>query len=387
MAKIVEVKAFISRDKDPLYKKSWLNETEIANPMSIYEEYKAKRSSWGKNSLSRFLTEVTTDDGFVGYGIGIGGEAGCVIVEKHLKRFLLGSDPRDIERIWDQMCRSTAHYGQGAIHMSAIASLDLALWDLCGKLRGEPVYKILGGGTKPTIPVYGTGPDPEKIQKLGFKGAKLPLRYGPADGEEGMKKNIAIIAEARQKVGPDYELMLDCYMALTVPYVIELVRRIEPYHIRWIEDFLLPADYEDYIKIKPATQPILIATGEHEFTRNGFRYLISHKAVDILQLDLTWMGGVTEARRIAGMANLYHIPVIPHAQSIFSYHFVMSQSNCPMAEYAMAGSDGDQIEPFFGEFFMCEPLPSNGVVTLQEKPGWGVELKPDLDLIRPYIDK
>jgi len=384
MAKIVEVKAFIPRARDPLYKKSWLNETEIANPMSIYEEYKAKRDSWGKNCLSRFLAEVTTDGGLVGYGMGMGGEATCAIIEKHLKRFLLGSDPRDIERIWDQMYRSTAHYGQGAIHMSAIAGLDLALWDLCGKLRGEPVYKLLGGKTKPSIPVYGTGPDPAIIQSLGFKGAKLPLRYGSADGEEGMKKNIAVIAEAREKVGPDYELMLDCYMALTVPYVIELARRIESYHIRWIEDFLLPADYEDFLKVKPATHPLLIATGEHEFTRNGFRYLISHKAVDILQLDLTWMGGVTEARRIAAMANLYHIPVIPHGQSTFSYHFVMSQPNCPMAEYAMASPMGDRIEPFLGAFFIGEPLPKDGVVTLHEKPGWGMELRPDLDLTRPF---
>ena len=110
-------------------------------------------------------------------------------------------------------------------------------------------------------------------------------------------------------------------MALTVPYVIELAHRIEPYHIRWIEDFLPPDDYEGFLRVKSAIQPMMVATGEHEYTRNGFRFLITHRAVDILQPDLTWMGGITEARRIAGMAHLYDIPVIPHAQSTYSLPF------------------------------------------------------------------
>jgi len=383
MTRVADVKTFIPQLKDSLYT-SWINETEIANPMSVYPDYKARRNSWGKNALSRYLVQVTTDDGLVGYGLGMGGEAACVIIEKHLARFLLGSDPRDVERIWDQMYRSTAHYGRGAITLSSIAGLDLALWDLCGKMRGEPVYKLLGGQTKPALPIYGTGPHAEVYQRLGFKGAKLPLPCGHADGEEGMKRNIAMIAQVREKVGPDFELMLDCYMALTVPYAIELARRIEPYHIRWIEDFLPPDDYEGFLRVRSAIQPMMVATGEHEYTRNGFRFLISHRAVDILQPDLTWMGGITEARRIAAMAHLYDIPVIPHAQSTYSYHFVMSQPNSPMAEYVLASPSGDRVDPFLGAFFTGEPLPQDGMVTLPDKPGWGMELRPDLELRRPF---
>jgi L-rhamnonate dehydratase len=178
--------------------------------------------------------------------------------------------------------------------------------------------------------------------------------------------------------------MLDCYMSLTVPYTIELARRIEPYHIRWIEDFLLPDDYEGFLQVKSAIQPMMVATGEHEYTRSGFRFLITRRAVDILQPDLTWMGGITEARRIAAMAHLHDIPVIPHAQSTYSYHFVMSQPNSPMAEYVLASPSGDRVEPFLGAFFTGEPLPQDGVVTLPDKPGWGLELRPDLELARPF---
>ena len=93
--------------------------------------------------------------------------------------------------------------------------------------------------------------------------------------------------------------------------------------------------------------------------------------------------GITEARRIAGMAHLYDIPVIPHAQSTYSYHFVMSQPNSPMAEYVLASPSGDRVEPFLGAFFTGEPLPQDGMVTLPDRPGWGMELRPDLELIRP----
>jgi L-alanine-DL-glutamate epimerase-like enolase superfamily enzyme len=380
--RIESVEAFIPKAKDALYK-SWINELLIANPMSVYPEYKEGRDSWGKNSLSRYIARITDSDGRLGYGVGMGGEAACAVIEKHLKRFLVGSDPRDVERIWDQMFRSTAHYGGGALVMSAIAGLDLALWDLCGKIRGEPVYKLLGGATKPKVPVYGTGPQAETYKRLGFKGAKLPLSWGPADGEEGIKKTVALLAETREKVGPDFELMLDCYMSLNVPYAIELAKRIEPYHVRWIEDFLLPWEYKGFAEVRSAIRPMMTATGEHEYSRSGFCRLITDGAVDLLQPDLCWMGGVTEARKIAGMANLYNIPLIPHAQATYSYHFVMSQPNCPMAEYILPSKDGDKVEPFFGSFFTGEPLPENGYITLSDTPGWGMELRSDVELVRP----
>src|SRR5215831_18168971 len=126
----------------------WIIDLPIANPMSVYEEYKARRTSWGINALGTVLVEVELDDSTVGIGCSIGGEPACFIIEKHLSRFLIGQDPRNIELLWDQMWRATMPYGRKGLTIHAIGAVDLALWDCLGKLRGEPVYALLGGKTK-----------------------------------------------------------------------------------------------------------------------------------------------------------------------------------------------------------------------------------------------
>lgn len=108
--------------------------------------------------------------------------------------------------------------------MAALSVVDLAIWDLLGKIRGEPVYKMIGGRTKKDIPLYLTGPKPRVAKKLGFFGAKVPLPHGPSDGLEGIRKNVAFLQDCRDQVGPDYPIMIDCYMSLDVPYTISVVR-------------------------------------------------------------------------------------------------------------------------------------------------------------------
>jgi len=180
--------------------------------------------------------------------------------------------------------------------------------------------------------------------------------------------------------------MIDCYMALTVPYVIRLIRAIEPYNVYWIEEFLPPDDYDGYEEVKRAVgDRILLTTGEHEYTRYGFRQLIAKKCADILQPDVNWVGGLTEARKIVAMAAAYDIPVIPHGSSVFSYHLQIAFTNCPWGEFLNMSPNADKIVPVFGNLFKDEPLPKDGYIELSEKPGWGVELnKEQLNLARPY---
>lgn len=164
-------------------------------------------------------------------------------MEKHFSRFIEGQDPRDVELIWDQMFRASLNYGRKGLPLQAISAVDLAIWDLLGHLRQEPVYALLGGKTKDRLPVYSTTARPDIAQKLGFVGAKYPCAYGPADGDEGLKKNVEIHKQWRKKVGPDFPLSLDCYMALTVPYATRLARVLEPHRLKWMEEFLPPDDY------------------------------------------------------------------------------------------------------------------------------------------------
>lgn len=196
--------------------------------MSVHPKYEGARTSWGINALGSCVVEVEADDGTTGVGVTTAGEPGCYIVEKHLSRFVEGADPRDVERLYDQMWRATTNYGRKGLPLQAISAVDLALWDLLGKLRNEPVYALLGGKTKDRLPVYCTSARPEVAKALGFAGAKIPCPYGPAHGEEGFAKNVAYFAKQRELVGPDFPLALDCYMALTVPYAIRLARALEP---------------------------------------------------------------------------------------------------------------------------------------------------------------
>ena len=363
----------------------WIVDTLIANPMSGYPAYRERRTSWGIDALGGLIVEVETEGGEVGLGFSQGGEAGCVIVERHLRRFLVGSDPRDVERLWDQMWRSTLYYGRKGLAVCAISAVDLALWDLCGKLRGEPVYLLLGGKTKDAIPCYATGPKPARAKGLGFFGAKLPLPHGPADGAEGLAANVALVAGAREEVGPDFDLMLDCYMALDVPYTIDLAEALRPYRVRWIEEPLPPDDYDGHARIKAACPWQRFTTGEHEYTRYGFRELIARRCVDILQPDLTWVGGITEARKIAAMAAAYDLLVVPHGSGVFSLHFQMAFTNAPLQEFLMMSPDGTEVVPPFGDLFRGDPLPERGHLRPTDRPGWGIELD-RTRIRRPYPD-
>ena len=362
----------------------WIIDTPIANPMSIYADYKQSRASWGINAFGSVVVEVESDDGQVGVGISSGGEPACHIIETHLKRFLIGQSPFNVELIWDQMWRASLPYGRKGLALHAISAVDLALWDLLGRLRDEPVYAMLGGKTKDKLPVYATTVRPDLAREMGFHGAKLPLMYGPADGVEGLKRNVERLEAARDAAGPDFRLMYDCYMALTVPYTIELAAACEPFDLYWLEECLPPDDYDGCSALKSAVSSCLFTGGEHEYTRYGHRELIARRCFDILQPDMTWVGGMTEARRIVAMAAAYDIPVIPHGSGVYAYHLQYAFTNCPMAEFLMMSPAADKIVPIFGDMFLDEPLPENGFLTLSDRPGWGVELnRAGLSLRRP----
>jgi len=365
----------------------WIVDTPISNPMSVYEQYRSSRTSWGIGALGSVIVEVELDDEekTIGVGISIGGEAACFIVENHLSRFVEGQDPVNVELIWDQMWRSTMNYGRKGIAIQAISAVDLAIWDALGKLKKVPVYELLGGKTKEKMPCYATTSRPDLAKEMGFWGAKFPLPYGPASGEQGMRENIALVKKWRDEVGPDFPIMIDCYMSLTLPYAIELARKCEPYNVKWIEETLPPDDYEGYSELKKAVKTTLITTGEHEYTRYGFRTLLEKKCADVLQPDITWCGGMTEARRIVALAAAYDIPIIPHGSSIYSYHLQICFPNCPMAEFLVMSPKADSIVSFFGNLFTDEPLPKDGYVELPNKPGFGVTLNREgLNMTRPY---
>ncbi|ORY12390.1 nucleotide-diphospho-sugar transferase [Clohesyomyces aquaticus] len=361
----------------------WLIDSKISTPMSQYEEYRKSRTSWGINVLGSFCVELEASDGTKGFATGFGGPPACWLVAEHFERFLIGRDPRDTNHMFEQMYRASMFYGRKGLPVAVISVIDLAVWDLLGKIRNEPVYKMIGGATRERLNFYCTGPEPAAAKAMGFFGAKVPLPYGPGEGAEGLKKNVEFLRRHRETVGPDFPLMVDCYMSLNVPYTIEVVKACEDLNLNWWEECLSPDDSDGFEQIKRAHPTMKFTTGEHEYSRYGFRKLIEGRNLDILQPDVMWVGGMTELLKVAAMAAAYDIPVVPHASGPYSYHFVVSQANSPFQEYLANSPDGKSVLPVFGDLFINEPIPTKGYLDVSQldKPGFGLELNPKARLI------
>ncbi|MBK9167897.1 MAG: L-rhamnonate dehydratase [Bryobacterales bacterium] len=353
---------------------SWsTGRVEVANPMSIYPEYKAMRSLFMASdpAMGGFTVEITTDKGIKGYGQG--GPGGGMVVEKHFTKLLLNEDPFNIERLWDILWRSSLSYGQKGIAINAISGVDLALWDIVGKAAGMPVYKLLGGSTKPRIPAYCTGNDLEQHVEFGYKMLKLAIPHGPADGREGMRKNVELVKRTRSLLGPDGEIMLDCWMAWTERYTIEMAEMFAPYRVYWMEECLQPYDYEGFGRLRKAIQSTRIVTGEHEYTRYGFRRLLETEGAEIWQPDIHWCGGLTELRRIGGLAAAYDIPVIPHGGGARdSVHYIMATTHSPWAEMFMPAPGGPkEVYQRYEEDNQLTRGPEGIYTRPSDQPGFG----------------
>lgn len=355
---------------------------QIATPMSIYPEYKATRTSFGINALKTLVVEVEADNGVTGFGITTGGYPAAWLVMNHLDRFVIGKDANEIEKIWDQMYRASLYYGRKGVVMNAISAIDLALWDLLGKLREEPVYAMLGGKVREELTFYATGPRPDLAKKMGFVGGKIPLVYGPADGMEGLKKSIELAADMREKCGDEFLLMWDCWMALDLQYAKRLMQASADLKFNWIEECFNPDDYWSYRDLKKAAgNQIMVTGGEHEASKFGFRMLIEDCDLDVIQPDVGWCGGMTELIKIGNMAEAHGKYVIPHGSGTYSYHYVTTKTNSPITECLMMAPEADKVVPQYYPLLKDEPMPVNGKLKVSDKPGFGVELNKDKTLV------
>ena len=352
---------------------SWLSEDLVANPMSIYPRYREKRSSW-LGRMTAAIIEIQTDEGLTGLGAVGGGKGRLaeIVIEEQFRSLLIGQNPLNMERLWEQMYRASLVYGRKGLAVEVISGIDIALWDLAGKATGQPVYDLAGGKTKEKIPVYITGNLTERHLSAGFRHVKLALPHGPEDGPDGFRQNIALVEKTRETLGSDGDIMIDCYMALDVAYAIQLARAVAPYKVLWLEEPVPPDQPDAYRRIKDAVPEMMISGGEHEFTRYGFRELIEKQAVDILQPDIYRAGGFSELKKIAAMGSAYGLPVIPHGVGAPTYHFVISTSNAPRAEFVDIFAQGGY------PLLKGEPQPQNGFVDLGSSPGFGYELDPDI---------
>jgi L-rhamnonate dehydratase len=329
------------------------------------------------------IVRVRTDLGHEGLGaIGLGSRAMADVVERMLGPLVVGRNPFDIELLWELMYRSTVNIGRKGLVLEAISGIDIAIWDVLGKAVGQPVFNLLGGRTRERIRAYASylyaDHDLDRLASMasgyvrdGFTAVKMRFGYGPQDGRAGMRKNVELVRTVRDAIGDDVDLMADAYMGWTTQYAIEMIRMLDDYQLAWIEEPVLPDDLDGYARIRASTRTA-IAGGEHEFTRYGFKELITRGCVDYVQLDVNRVGGVTEARKVWALAAAFSLPVVPHSQNYHNQHLIMAHVNSPLSEYLPPDyRDGDT---FLSELFIGDAVAQNGFITLSDKPGMGVEL-------------
>ncbi|MBN1400595.1 MAG: mandelate racemase/muconate lactonizing enzyme family protein [Anaerolineae bacterium] len=323
------------------------------------------------------FTEIETDEGLT--GLTLGGSA----ASKALGQELVGEDPLRVEYLWNKLYTGTYLRLHRIRDMSA---LDLALWDLIGKAKGEPVHRLLGGPCQERIPAYaamlGFSTDPEDAARAslewvgkGFQGLKWYLPHNALAGQEGLRHSVALIGAVREAVGPEVDIMVDCLLSgptdNSLLYAIKLARALEPYHPTWIEEPLSFDDLDAHVKLAQATR-IPLAFGEHWYTRWQIKAILDSGAGTVLQPDPGCAGGITEMRKIMTLASTYGVPVIPHANETCRHaaHLLFAHPArvCPAGEWGIRINHNAQH--FYTDFY--EPV--GGYFYPPQGPGFGYAL-------------
>ena len=346
------------------------------------------------------LLKVSTDEGLVGWSdIETASHVAAAAVStpesgsgmfEGLRNLALGEDPFDVEKLWDKIYRGTIYYGRRGVAMQLLSGFDIACHDIIGKATGRPVHKILGGARRDRVRAYASTlfrPTPDDIRRAcdfylsrGFTAVK----FGWGVFGQDRKLDIALVAAARQALGPDIELMVDpgWKVKRSAYDAIQLCRDLEPYNIYWLEDFLHPEAYDAYAAVKAAGVKTRIAAGEQEATGWGFHDLIRRGRIDVAQPDLSRCGGLTQARKIAWEAELAGIDVCPHAWltdllTAASLHFNVTLPRSLFLEYNVCES------PMLRDV-IANPvnLDRDGTIAVPTGPGLCIEINEDA--VRKY---
>ena len=327
--------------------------------------------------------EITTDDGTV--GIGNAALAPSLVkkaIDDYYTPLVIGEDPFDYAYIWEKMYRRTHAWGRKGIGMVAISAIEIAIWDLMGKLANKPVFRLLGGRTKEKIPVYysklyagsieSMQAEAEEAMQNGYTAFKTRFGYGPKDGMSGMRENLKRVAAVREVIGYDRDLMVEAYMGWNLDYTRRMIPKLEGFEPRWLEEPVIADDVRGYAELNKG--PIPISGGEHEFSLLGCAQLLQEKAVSVLQYDTNRVGGITAASKINAVAEAHQIPVIPHAGQMHNYHLTMSNVNCPISEYFPV-FDVEVGNELFYYIFEGDPDAKDGFLDLDDNlPGLGISI-------------
>jgi D-arabinonate dehydratase len=340
------------------------------------------------------VTRVYTDEGIVGEVFG-GDEDGAqekvvYVIRDVFAPLLVGEDPRDVERLWQKMYACKVDLGNRSIHtldmynhamfMQAIAAVDNALWDLFGKIVGLPVYKLLGG-FRDKVPVLAIGGyyqaskgqdqlNDEMLyyKSLGIAGVKFKV------GRKNVTEDVERVAQVRELVGDDFIIVCDANQAWTPREAIRFCREAESLNLGWIEEPVRWNDQLEGLKRVRDSTSIPVNAGQGEVTGWGCRDLIMHGSVDILNVDVTIAGGVTEWRRIAGMAHFFDVQMAHHEEPQVAIHLL---SAIPNGLYVEIFPNYER-DPMWVDLPVVQPRIKDGCMEIPSGNGYGIDLNQEV---------
>ena len=333
------------------------------------------------------LVEIVGDDGNSGWGEAFGPARLTAPIVEYYKPLVIGEDALATERHWQTLYNRLRDHGQKGLAIEALSAVDIALWDLKARHLGVSVRRLLGGPLRDRVEAYATGfyrkrhGDPlrylveEAHERVaaGFTAIKLKLGFGIDD-------DVLLCESVRRAVGPGIRIMVDANHAYDALGAIRLGKRIEPFDIAWFEEPVPPEDLAGYRDVKAALQ-IPIAGGEAEFTRWGFRPLITERLVDILQPDIAAAGGISETKKIADMANVFGVRVNPHVWGTgvalaASLQLIAALPHNPPGLHPIEPLlEFDQSEHPIRFAVIREPIvQKGGWVEIPDRPGLGIDI-------------
>ncbi len=349
------------------------------------------------------LVEVRTDDGRVGVGECIVRRAPRVtatIVQDLLAPALLGQDPRDVGRLWEEMFARLRRWGHSrGFVLEAMSGVDIALWDLVAQVHGEPLYRALRGAGRDRVPCYASkvylAPTEEMVaqarQQVAAGYAAVKVQVGRGEAEGGFHGDLAAVRAIRQAVGPQVLLLLDANGAFDAATAIRFCRHLEELDIAWLEEPVPPDDISGYALLRRSTT-IPVAGGEAESGVFGFRDLIAQRAIDILQPDVARIGGFTAALMLGALAYAYNLRVAPHTgysagvAHLAALHLAAATPNLLLYEYMLpdllAAGGGTVQNPLREIFTTPFPVPRLGMLDLPSTPGLGLQV--DWERVRRF---
>ncbi|MGY6647525.1 mandelate racemase/muconate lactonizing enzyme family protein [Wenyingzhuangia sp. IMCC45574] len=344
-------------------------------------------SQWQYDTRKICLVKVTLEDGTYGWGEGYGPADVIKAGIEYFTPFIIGKPALEHETIWQEMYLRSLDFGRSGIFQAAVSAIDVALWDLKGKILNQPVSVLLGGVKNPEIHPYATGLYFERVDDLekklvdeallyksqGFKAIKMKVGLG-------IEPDIKYVKAVREAIGYDIKLMIDANHAYSYKEALELALKVEKYNISWFEEPVSPEDYDGYRRLRLRTS-IPIAGGECEYLKHGFKRLFDNDSVDIAQPDICATGGLTEAKRIASLAQTYSKDLVPHSWGTWiaisaAVHFVANLDKNPGRMYSEKPvMELDRTEnPLRDEVVKHSLKIENGVLTVPTVPGLGVDI-------------